>query len=195
MGLDDPFPDVIDPEAVAVGVEPLKYGAEGVQVGAEAVLAPLDDLDAAVLIAGVDDIAFRRDRVAEAHVFKLQDVGNRLPVVRVEATEPLPNFVDLGVAERVDRGCAVGQLLIPARAGDESTSLLGGDDGHRVGVAEHPSAARVSDGPFEEGEHEPGGAGDAGGYGWEAVFARFLGCGDFGGERHTGCSVDGDGSW
>jgi hypothetical protein len=57
--LDDPFPNLINPDAVALVVVPLLVGAEGVQVGAEVALAPLSDLDVAVLIAGVDGVALK----------------------------------------------------------------------------------------------------------------------------------------
>jgi hypothetical protein len=52
--------------------------------------------------------------------------------------------------------------------------LWGGDDGHRVGVAEGVVAAFVADESFEEGEHQSGGGSDRAGDRREAEWAGIL---------------------
>jgi hypothetical protein len=148
--------------SVALGVAAFLIGAQRVEVGAEPVFTAFEDLDIACVVLAVDDVAFRGDGVTGAGVHQLQQIGNGRLLVRVEGVKSVANCVDLLVAHRFDRRCSVGKLIIPTLAGNEVTSIRGGDDGHGVGVAKHPGATGRLDGMFEKGEHEVGGAGDTG---------------------------------
>jgi len=102
------------------------------------------ELWATVARRAVQAVALGADRVApqgfgEAGCDLLPDIWDELAVERVEVVEVVDDLVDLGLRERSDVTRAGG------RWARDVGSVWGGDDRHRVGVAERIRAARVCD--------------------------------------------------
>jgi len=167
---EDPGPDIVNPSSTPRCGAAVLGGADRVEVAAEAVFAGLQDADGPVGVSVADDVALGGDGIGKAAFFSLEQVRYDPSVIRVELAEAASDGLDLSVGEGVDGCRAVRHLVAATRARDEAPGV-GGDDGHAVGVAEHPRSSGVGDGTFQQREEKSGGAGDDRGDGWKAELA------------------------